>query len=84
MDSVRNLFGHHLNTTEPLVDNISDMGDEVFARIIHSASERGRETLANAKEAFERNRENGDSNPSYFPRGIVIWPDVHCASLWSV
>jgi hypothetical protein len=76
LDSIRNLFGHHLNKIEPLIDNISDLDGEFFAKIIHSASEKGREILANAKKAFERSRANGNSDASsYFPGEIVIWSD---------
>jgi hypothetical protein len=55
------------------MDNISDMDDKIFARIVHSASKK-------EKEAFERKRKNGDSDSSYLPGKINICLDVFDSS----
>jgi hypothetical protein len=70
-ECVRDVFAHGL-FVEPLIDNLDDLFPaEAFELMIHSASEKGREIVQNAKAAIAQNQ---CSQASYTCE-LILWSD---------
>ena len=70
-ECVRDVFAHG-HFVEPLVDNLEGLfPEEAFARMIHSASKRGKEILTDARAARQKNRLSSE----YYTSELILWSD---------
>jgi hypothetical protein len=70
-ESVRDVFAHGL-FVEPLIDNLEGLFPaEAFDQLIHSASEKGRKIMRNAKAAMARNH----SSRTCYTCAVILWSD---------